>query len=896
MESIKPLLTEIPCELVVVDTVGEATDGSIDVVREYTDKIYRFEWCNDFAKARNCGLEKCSGEWFMFMDDDEWFEDVTEIVEFFKSGEYKKYNCANYKIHTYTDYEGSYSVASLFRLVKRFKDTRFVGKIHEYLIPLQAPAKEFDAFIHHYGYVFDTEEERKIHSERNIKLLEPEFEKDPWNMHVRVQLIQEYVFMKELHDKAELLYVETLNGDKKYYKTNEFQWILLSYVKMANMKSDYEEVVKRAEQVRERFPLSALADIAISMIELSARCKLEQYQKGAAIFEHAIKRRDYLMENPEVKQALLILDFTTFLEENAYSDLLRNGIRCFYNIGDMEKAKKISAERFSTIKTPIITISILASNRKSTIRKCLDSIKPLLDAIPSELIVVDTVGEEHSDGSLTIAKEYTDHIVPFAWCDDFSAARNAGLQKAKGEWFLYLDDDEWFESVEEIIEFFASGEYMNYNSATYIARNYKTKAGTLYNDDMVGRMVHRTKNIEFIGCINETFLNLYSPHKELSAFVHHYGFAYDTEEAKKARMDYTFELLQKDLERYPTNLRNRAQLTAVLSVKEPERAMKICRETLELCKEKKENSQYQWQMVVMFGLLENLQQKTEAVELYNKLKEEDLILPVAEQIVCYRLTRLCIMQNQCVEAYPYAKRYFDLAEEVAQAEVPAEFSKYQVPELREEMLTLGAYCAWHAKAYIVAWNYYEAMKWETMDASGEDSMWKLFAMAEEYTDEDALFRMVKRIMTNPVLKNVLGTMMQTNPQVKQRINAVLVAQRAKQEPVVQEQKTLTEELLEKYRQAEQNLQNAFLSGQPVDYWMELAAVEGRTYFEQIYKPESFRVETIGWLPAEVQYNDILCHFILDGKKDFRGLIEAAKLRPEMAQIIKMWLNELSQSR
>ena len=32
-----------------------------------------FKWCDDFAKARNAGLEKCTGEWFMYIDDDEWF-------------------------------------------------------------------------------------------------------------------------------------------------------------------------------------------------------------------------------------------------------------------------------------------------------------------------------------------------------------------------------------------------------------------------------------------------------------------------------------------------------------------------------------------------------------------------------------------------------------------------------------------------------------------------------------------------------------------------------------------------------------------------------------------------------------------------------------------------------
>ncbi|MEA5070202.1 MAG: hypothetical protein VB067_14515, partial [Christensenellaceae bacterium] len=64
------------------------------------------------------------------------------------------------------------------------------------------------------------------------------------------------------------------------------------------------------------------------------------------------------------------------------------------------------------IKSPIkLTISLLVSNRIDTIRKCLDSIKPLLTQLPSELIVVDTVGEEDSDGSLAVAREYTDKIV-----------------------------------------------------------------------------------------------------------------------------------------------------------------------------------------------------------------------------------------------------------------------------------------------------------------------------------------------------------------------------------------------------------------------------------------------------------------------------------------------------
>ena len=96
-----------------------------------------------------------------------------------------------------------------------------------------------------------------------------------------------------------------------------------------------------------------------------------------------------------------------------------------------------------TDKKPVLSISLLVSNgRTDTIRKCMESLVPLRRAIPSELIVVDT---GCTDGSVEIAREYADQVVNFTWCNDFAAARNAGLCKCSGEWFLFLDDDEWFE-------------------------------------------------------------------------------------------------------------------------------------------------------------------------------------------------------------------------------------------------------------------------------------------------------------------------------------------------------------------------------------------------------------------------------------------------------------------
>ena len=99
-------------------------------------------------------------------------------------------------------------------------------------------------------------------------------------------------------------------------------------------------------------------------------------------------------------------------------------------------------------KKVVLSIGLLVSNRKDTIKKCLDSLQSIREAIPCQLIITDT----GCDADLRITLEqYADTINEFAWCTDFAKARNANLSQAVGEWYLYLDDDEWFVNTEELI-------------------------------------------------------------------------------------------------------------------------------------------------------------------------------------------------------------------------------------------------------------------------------------------------------------------------------------------------------------------------------------------------------------------------------------------------------------
>ena len=223
----------------------------------------------------------------------------------------------------------------------------------------------------------------------------------------------------------------------------------------------------------------------------------------------------------------------------------------------------------------ILSISILISGRKE-MRQCLESIKPLLQQVPSELILVDTGCNEEQ---LSIAREYTNIIVPFTWCNDFSAARNAGLCKACGEWFLFLDDDEWFGNVKEIIDFFQTGEYRKYRCARYYQRNYTTRTGVNkpFVDNVVLRMTQMLPGTRFHGMIHEFLTPTEAPIKDFKCYVEHYGYIFDNERDNYRHVERNASLLYEQIELEPTVIRWYSQLAQeYMGIQEYEKVLQIC--------------------------------------------------------------------------------------------------------------------------------------------------------------------------------------------------------------------------------------------------------------------------------------------------------------------------------
>jgi tetratricopeptide (TPR) repeat protein len=78
---------------------------------------------------------------------------------------------------------------------------------------------------------------------------------------------------------------------------------------------------------------------------------------------------------------------------------------------------------------------MIARNEERFLAAALASVRGCVD----ELIVVDTGSE---DGTRAIAAGQGARVLDFGWCDDFSAARNHGLEAARGTHILVLDADE----------------------------------------------------------------------------------------------------------------------------------------------------------------------------------------------------------------------------------------------------------------------------------------------------------------------------------------------------------------------------------------------------------------------------------------------------------------------
>ncbi|MEB3220048.1 MAG: tetratricopeptide repeat protein [Nostocales cyanobacterium 94392] len=105
-----------------------------------------------------------------------------------------------------------------------------------------------------------------------------------------------------------------------------------------------------------------------------------------------------------------------------------------------------------------ISLCMIVKNEESTLSKCLSSAKKFVQ----EIVILDTGS---TDKTVSIAQGYGAKVHHFAWCNDFSAARNEALKYVTGDWVLVLDADETLapEIIPQLREAIQREEYLLIN-------------------------------------------------------------------------------------------------------------------------------------------------------------------------------------------------------------------------------------------------------------------------------------------------------------------------------------------------------------------------------------------------------------------------------------------------
>ena len=185
-------------EIIIVDTGSQ--DNTVKIAEGFTDKIFNFQWVDDFSKARNYSLSKASNDWILVLDADEVVInfDKDDIFNFTKSNE-----LSTGRINIINLIEDIYGLQKQSERISRLFNRNFYhysGQIHEQLIPLDTnssiASNSVEIEVNHIGYRADVIG-RKDKANRNLSILMKELLNNPDDPYIHYHLGKTYTMAKD---------------------------------------------------------------------------------------------------------------------------------------------------------------------------------------------------------------------------------------------------------------------------------------------------------------------------------------------------------------------------------------------------------------------------------------------------------------------------------------------------------------------------------------------------------------------------------------------------------------------------------------------------------------------------------------------------------------------------
>lgn len=198
---------------------------------------------------------------------------------------------------------------------------------------------------------------------------------------------------------------------------------------------------------------------------------------------------------------------------------------------------------------PTLSLCMIVKDEEANMERCLTSVKPYVD----EIIIVDTGS---TDQTIRLCEAAGAQVFLYEWDNNFADARNYGIDRATGDWILWMDADEVLE-VADAIDWKSQlttepGPVLNIHLINYMgdapdpnetyhilhARLFRNRIGLrfLYN-------IHETLNVEAL-FTNENALKEIKPLTGVT--IYHYGYLNSYTSAKK-KNERNLLLLLKEL-------------------------------------------------------------------------------------------------------------------------------------------------------------------------------------------------------------------------------------------------------------------------------------------------------------------------------------------------------------
>ncbi len=573
-------------EIIIVDT--GSTDNTVAIAKEFNAKIFHYVWNNNYSAARNFALKQASCDWVLNLDADH--------VLLWKKNESLKQVIQEPKIlglmineRTHNPDNSFYEVERLL-LFRNRCNFKYSGPIFEH--PLKSikeyaqknkitqPFRALDQLlIDHYKNHIKT-------SERHLPVLKKATKENQDNYDYRFKLLMtcrdrsEKDFYKNtlldavyrIEQKEPLLnesivaiwglfgewVIKDNNTDdlEKFYKsaktfTEKTKWndirLVWPYVKVSIMQKNFDNAISDLQKC----VLNGIAPENVYLTEgeyiapVFQLIKLINSKEPVEDFIMCINRLTELIANTKLNEQKVysfIKQHDPELFEEIYnilSEAKRNEFKGIYTGDSLSQETKPE-----DLDQPQISLCMIIKDEQNNLEHCLKSVQNVVD----EIVIVDTGS---TDKSIEIAQRFNSKIIYTAWHNDFSLARNLGLDQAKGKWILHLDADEELDSSS--VGLLKSKIRTSKSDAiNVIVRNHQPEEDIVnYLDEQQVRLFLNKSYHRFENKVHEQIIPSIAQNsgkfEESEIIINHFGYQANN----KQRAERNLDLLKDELQESP---------------------------------------------------------------------------------------------------------------------------------------------------------------------------------------------------------------------------------------------------------------------------------------------------------------------------------------------------------